>query len=192
MQSPIVNRYVSILESVPPMNSPSGPINQIIRLRLVVGLLGEKRHANWWDSEFLGPIGARFLSSTFPRTFLIAGIRSTTEAARLLHDAQIGRVGVFHLFRLPIDIEDKLEVQLSETVNGWKVPPPSDREGAQLELRKFNEIRISAPRGPVQIGIPGKILTATSLSELAAHYDSAFSSGFQCFPYFAPTTNGKR
>jgi hypothetical protein len=177
---------------LPPMSMLDGPITNIIRLRLIVGFLGEKRQASWWDSGFVDSTGARFLSATFPRTFLVAGIRSVTETARLLHDSQIGRVGVFHLFRLPVDVEDQLEAHLFEVTNGWAKPALSDREDALIELRKFIESRISAPKGPVQIGVPGKILRAATVSELAAHYESAFSSGFQCFPYFAPATNGKR
>jgi len=170
----------------------NGPVNNIIRLRLLVGFLGEDRSARWWDSGFLDSTGCRFLSATFPRTFLVAGIRSATEAARLVHDSQIGRVGVFHLFRLPVDMEDRLEVHLAEVPDSWAKPALSDRNDALIELRQFAESRISAPKGPVQIGVPGKILTTASVSELAAHYESAFSGGFQCFPYFAPNANGKR
>jgi hypothetical protein len=192
LESAIVIGYVSLLQSVPPMNRLTTPINNIIRLRLLVGFLGEKRQASWWDSGFLDSTGSRFLSTTFPRTFLVAGVRSTSEAARIVHDSQIGRVGVFHLFRLPVDIEDRLEVHLSEVANSWAKPALSNRDDALIELRQFAESRISAPEGPVQIGVPGKILTAASVSELAAHYESAFSGGFQCFPYFAPTANGRR
>src|SRR5438309_500108 len=108
------------------MTKIHGPVDNIIRLRLLVGFLGEKRHAGWWDSGFLDPTGGRFLSATFPRTFLVAGIRSATEAARLVHDSQIGRVGVFHLFRLPVDIEDRLEVHLTEVADSWAKPALSD------------------------------------------------------------------
>jgi hypothetical protein len=47
------------------------------------------------------------------------------------------------------------------------------------------DARITAPAGPVQIGVEKKILTRNSVSELAAHYGSAFTQGIQCFPYFA-------
>ena len=174
------------------MNRLNGPIYQIIRLRLLVGFLGEKQVSNWWDCGFLDSTGLRFLKTTFPRSFLLAGIRSTTEAARLVHDSQIGRVGIFHLFRLPVDMEDRVEVHMSEAAGSWTKPAPSNRDDAFVELGEFAESRITAPSGPVQVGVPRKILTAAAASELAAHYHSAISGGFQCFPYFAPTTNGKR
>jgi hypothetical protein len=192
VESYIVVQCVSTLQLFPYMAKSSGFINSIIRLRFLVGFLGEKPQAGWWDSRFLDSTGDRFLSATFPRTFLVAGIRSTAEAARIVHDSQIGRVGIFHLFRLPVDVEDRLEVHLSEVDDSWSKPTLCDRHDALIELRQFSEARISAPKGPVQIGVPSKILTTASVSELAAHYESAFSSGFQCFPYFAPNANGKR
>jgi hypothetical protein len=44
---------------------------------------------------------------------------------------------------------------------------------------------INAPDGPVQIGVEKKILTETSMRELAAHYHSAFLKGTRCYPYFS-------
>jgi hypothetical protein len=173
------------------MNATGKPIQQLVRLRLLVGFLGEKRQANWWDCGFLDVTGKRFLQTTFPRTFLSASVRSTTEAARLVHDSRIGRVGVFHLFRLPVDIEDQLEGHIPETADALAGGTELSRDGALEELSRFCESHVTAPPGPVHIGVPKKILTASSVSELAAHYHSAFSKTFQCFPYFAPMPNGK-
>src|SRR5260370_41584991 len=96
------------------MSVASTAVRQMIRLRLLVGFLGERRQANWSDCSFLDPTGRRFLETTFPRTALNAALHSTSEAARIVHDSRIGRVGVFHLFRLPIDKEDKVEAHTSE------------------------------------------------------------------------------
>jgi hypothetical protein len=168
------------------------PLEQIIRLRLLVGFLGEKRQANWWDCGFLDPTGRRFLETTFPRTFAFASIRSTSEAARLVHDSRIGRVGVFHLFRLPVDVEDQVEAHISEPAYEYVGKVTSSQDAALDELIPLLESEIAAPEGPVQIGIPKRILTRTAISELAAHYHSAFKQGLQCFPYFAPDKNGKK
>lgn len=163
----------------------------MIRLRLVVGFLGEKRQAHWWDCGFLDDTGSKFLQTTFPRTFFFAAIRSATEAARLVHDSRIGRVGIFHLFRFPVDLEDQVEAHVSELSCGDTGRVALQWEGALEELGQFAESHLNAPHGPVQIGTPTKILTRTSISELAAHYYSAFKKGFQCFPYFASNTNDR-
>jgi hypothetical protein len=160
-------------------------VEQLLKMRFLVGFLGERRQANWWDTSFLDPTGTRFLEITFPRTYLSAGLRSTTQAARVLHDSRIGRVGVFHLFRFPVDIEDQLE----SGINAGAPLVPEQRELTKeallRELREMFQNPLTAPEGPVQIGIPTKILTNDSVSELAAHYHSAFSQGLRCFPYFA-------
>jgi len=77
------------------MNATRISLQKIITLRMLIGYLGEKRQATWWDCGFLDSTGSRFLQTTFPRTFLSAAVRSTTEAARLIHDSQIGRIGIF-------------------------------------------------------------------------------------------------
>jgi hypothetical protein len=123
------------------------------------------------------------LETTFPRTSFFAALHSTVEAGRLLHDSRIGRVGVFHLFRLSVDNEDALEGNLeahiadvpSEDALSWI----SSRENALEELGRMDEAHVSAPQGPVQIGFADKIFAPGSISELAAHYYSALRGNFQ-------------
>ena len=174
-----------------PMSAAGKPIQQLISLRLLVGFLGEKPQGGWWDCRFLDATGTRFLQAIFPRTFHCAALRSTTEAARLVHDKRIGRVGVFHLFRLPVDIEDQLEACIADVDYG-AMEAGLSRESALEELSRLSKSLLAAPEGPVQIGVPEKILTPMSVSELAAHYLSAFTKSSQCFPYFAPAPNVKR
>jgi hypothetical protein len=166
------------------MKSAQKPSLKLVKLRLLVGFLGEKRQANWWDCGFLDATGRRFLETTFPRTAFFAALHSTVEAARLLHDSRIGRVGVFHLFRLPVDNEDALEAQNSDVRSEDALSWISSRETAIEELGRMDEAHVSAPEGPVQVGFADKIFAPGLISELAAHYHSAFRGNFQCFPYF--------
>lgn len=80
----------------------------LARLRGLVGFLGEKGQANWWDTSFLDSMGQRFLEFIYPRTALNAGIRSTTEAAKTLHDQRIGEGRVVHLFRFSPSLEEEI------------------------------------------------------------------------------------
>jgi hypothetical protein len=169
----------------------TNPVLLIIKLRVLVGYLGEDRQANWWDCAFLDATGRHFLEITFPHTAIHAALRSTTQAARLVHDSRIGRVGMFHLFRLPVEKEDRLEALMAE-VSALDVPAiTASRESALNELAGMSDKRISAPTGPVQVGVEKNITTSTAISEMAAHYYSGFSSGFQCFPYFAGEQRGR-
>ena len=51
--------------------------------------------------DLLDATGLRFMETTFPRTAPLTAIRSSAEAACLVHDKAMGRVGTFHRERNP-------------------------------------------------------------------------------------------
>jgi hypothetical protein len=165
-------------------------IDQIITLRLAVGYLGQHKQSDWWDCGFLDSTGIRFLETTYPRTAWAAALRSTIEAACIVHDRALGRVGNFHLFRLPPALEDQLEHVLENVDWAETYKQIESRDAAMATLKHIADAIIKAPTGPVQVGVVKRILTPTSVRELAAHYLSAFQDGICCFPYFAPEKNG--
>lgn len=156
-------------------------LTSLAKIRWYVSFLGSgsKKNAAWWDCSFMDETGIKFLSNSFPRSAAAAALHATTEAAQRVHDAALGRIGCYHLFRLPLPIEDRLlEVQAV-------IPGIPTNQGALDELASMADAAINAPDGPVQIGVEKKILTETSLRELAAHYHSAFTKGIRCYPYFS-------
>jgi hypothetical protein len=160
-------------------------LTQLAKLRLLVGYLGEKKQCAWWDTGFLDTTGQRYLEMVFPRTKVQAGIRSTGEAARAVHDARIGKVGAYHLFRLPVELEDSMEHLIDqEDLSSWMVDL-KDQDAALTALDQLAQNQLDAPEGPVQVGTVKSILRKDSISELAAHYRSAMSKGRMCYPYFA-------
>jgi hypothetical protein len=166
-------------------------IDQFALLRLLVGYLGQRKQSGWWDCEFLGPLGFRFLETVFPRTARTAALQSTSEAACTVHDRSLGRVGNYHLFRLPPALEDRLQQAIEEldwTAGAKQIESP---ETAMETLQRLADAVVKAPEGPVQIGVERRILTSTAIHELAAHYYSAFHDGVRCFPYFAPEKHGR-
>lgn len=172
------------------MTSDPGKVNQsidqIALLRLAVGYLGQQKQSGWWDCNFLDVTGIRFLEATFPRTAWAAALRSTTEAACIVHDQALGRIGSFHLFRLPPVWEDQLEHALDRIDWSSFHNQIESRDIAMNILRQMGDAVIKAPTGPVQVGVEKRILTNTAIRELAAHYHSAFQDGIRCFPYFVP------
>src|SRR5947209_19741583 len=127
-------------------------IATILRLRLLVAFLGEKKQHGWWDTSFLDPTGRRFLETTFPRTAFEAAVRCASEAARLVHDAQIGRVGAFHLFRLTVEAEDAIEPQIGKHLDRAWLAFVAEAQVAARELDGMAISHLTAPPGPVQIG----------------------------------------
>ena len=164
----------------------------ILRLRLLVAFLGENKQHGWWDTAFLDATGRRFLETTFPRTAFEAALRCTSEAARLTHDEQIGRRGAFHLFRLPMEVEDAIEARISQKVDPAWSALVIDKDTATRELSAMATTPVTAPSGPVQVGTEKTVLSAQSASEIASHYYAAFAQGIRCYPYFGAVANGRR
>lgn len=174
------------------MNANAQPLQHVLKLRLLVAFLGEKGQANWWDCGFLAPTGQRFLQETFPRTALEAGLRSTSQAARSLHDSRIGRVGVFHLFRLPVDREDILEAAIPQlrTIDPTKLL--ASKEAALAELAAMAKATSTPATGPVRVGAASAVFTPKAFADMATHYHAAFAGGSQCFPYFSGDPDGRQ
>ncbi len=84
-------------------------LNLYGHLRLLVGYLGEKDQDNWWSTSFFSPSSRNFLAPIFARTTRLAQDNSVRDTARRLHDEQVGIGSVFHLFRLPADVEQDLQ-----------------------------------------------------------------------------------
>lgn len=166
------------------MTSPSDALRHLAdvnRLRWIVGLLGSKRHSGWWDCEFTSETGLKVLATIFPGSAFRAALTSTVSAAQRLHDEALGRMGCYHLFRLPPDLEDRLDGVAGDVAGEL----PASKDGAMEELMRLGDMSLTCPSGPVQIGVQRKILTDAAICELAAHYCSAFRQGVRCFPYFS-------
>jgi len=154
-------------------------LSQFSQLRQLVAFLGSKKLQGWWDCSFMDEIGLRYMATTFPRSAAAAALNATIEAAQRTHDEALGRVGCFHLFRLPNSIEERLVLDDSEQVNDWNA------ESAISALALIADASIKAPEGPVQIGQQKRILSVVSVQEIAAHYLSAFQQEIKCYPYFS-------
>lgn len=163
---------------------PVRVVQELAYLRCLVGYLGEKKQKGWWDCGFLDQTGIRFLETTFPRTARSAAAHSTGEAAGMIHDAAIGRLGTFHLFRFPLAVEDRVRAEQKQ-FDGSSPFSFVSMEQALEKLAAYTDTPLQAPQGPVQIGTEKHISSVNSLAELAAHYHSAFTGGFRCFPYFS-------
>lgn len=158
----------------------------LIRLRLLVAFLGERKQLGWWDCGFLDNTGRSYLEHPFPRTAFHAALRSTTAAAAAIHDRAIGRNGAYHLFRLPVEREEALDIKLSEVAPGPLLPLIASREAALSALADISSVSVPAAAGPVQIGLEKQLGSASIAGSIAAHYHAAFTGGDKpSFPYFA-------
>lgn len=160
-------------------------IDKYVRLRLVVGVLGQKGNRTWWDCNFMSEAGLESLDYNFPRSPLAAGFAATSLAAKRLHDDRIGRTGVTHLFRLDPDLEILIQRASSRDAGRLLKSFSLDKESLKAELATLAREEIDSPEGPVQVGVLEDAATERGITELARHYHAAFRLGHRIFPYFA-------
>jgi len=157
---------------------------RLIRLRALVGFLGEDEQFGWWDTSFLSDTGQRFLERPFPRSALTAGLHSVTVAARRLHDESVGKGGVGHLFRLPPAKEREVAEALRDIDAGPLLESAADLDTALAELNEMSRA-VSEVKGAVRVGWREDLLTSDGLERVAGHYHRAFTSDEKVFPYFS-------
>src|SRR5437773_108710 len=131
-------------------------LDSYLELRLLVGYLGEKLQYNWWASSFYDPFAMDFLSPVFGRTARLAQYNGVREAARRVHDANVGIGRVFHLFRLPEETEHDLH-RHAETLDEAILSVVSDRATALARLRVFADKTAPSAEGPIAIDRIGEL-----------------------------------
>lgn len=162
-----------------------GLAEKYITLRVIVGYLGEKSQFNWWDTNFLSTIGLEYLAINFPRSAFVAGVTSVSEAARRFHDNRIGKGGVYHLFRLPLSIEETLHSHLMVLEKSELTSYLKDSSTSLSKLESLVDSTVDSSEGPVQIGTEKQIQDEFAIFELAKHYLDAFYNKKQALPYFS-------
>lgn len=166
------------------MKTPESSTQILLHLRILVQTLGEVHHAGWWKSQFLSPIGLNFLERIYPRRAFAAAVRSAGRSALSVHDANIGKGSVFHLFRLPRHLERELDRELTERSDQLATrlePVLGDRAALQEQLAALaDDVPASSAVGPVALSADSTDLAP----DIAAVYIQAFREGTQAFPYF--------
>ena len=158
-------------------------MQRIIRLRYLVGFLGEKSQCNWWSTSFYEASSIRFLEPVFSRTAPLAQYHGAVEAARWFHDENLS-VGSFHIFRLPEEIEqdihEMVQAQLLELFDPSLIV---DRASALNALSKVSNGTADEAVGPVLVGKIDELRASALLEKVGAIYRMALSSDTQALPY---------
>jgi len=161
----------------------------LLELRIVVLALGEARHAGWWRSQFLSPVGLSHLSYIYPRSNFGAAVRAASRAARAVHDASIGIGDVFHLFRLPLTLERRVDDVLRDSEAdllfqfGTALPQKHDLLDKLAALAEgIPDASLQA--GPRRLGTLPDLKYPINVAAMASIYHAAFGNGAKAFPYF--------
>lgn len=160
-------------------------LSLLATLRIIVGYLGEREQFGWWPSAFFASGSDAFLTPLFAHTRLLAQCNGVTQAAALVHDERIGVGQVYHLFRLPEDIEQGMHHLLSDDVTRKRAESQLvDQSTALAMLRGLASRPAAEGIGPTRIGSIDDLRTQEAWQAAAAHYLHAFEGGGQVFPYF--------
>jgi hypothetical protein len=167
------------------MNTSENCLIDIAILRLIVGFLGEQNQYGWWSSSFLNSESVAFLSPVFSRSCLLAQIHGVIAAACEIHDQRIGVGDVFHLFRLPEDIEVRLQkLYRSDELNMHVREVLQSRDTALTQLDEISQSIDRSEVGPFLLADKDSVRDSHIWSVNAAYYSSGFKHGSEVYPYF--------
>jgi hypothetical protein len=154
--------------------------------RIVVGYLGERDQFAWWQSMFFSSSASAFLAPVFAKTQLLAQASGVTLAAAVKHDERIGVGHVYHLFRLPEDIEQGIHrvLQHAEMLRRVDAAKPSKTTALDY-LRRQAGSTGSAGVGPLRVGSVAELYDLTHWRAALAAYANGFEQKAEIYPYFS-------
>ena len=159
-------------------------IRNFALLRSVVGFLGERDQAGWWPSAFFSPGSSAFLAPVVPRTEVLAKCTGVTRAAALVHDERIGVGRVYHLFRLPEEIEQRVHSALHDAELANCISEVTATRDSSLHwLRALAEVT-GIGVGPTLVGDAEDLRIAKSWRTVASEYLRGLESELEVYPYF--------
>lgn len=164
-------------------------LETIALARLAVGLLGERDQNGWWQSSFFGQGSNAFLTPVFPRTQLVAQFHGISAAAARIHDDRIGVGAVYHMFRLPEDLEQEIHHFLVGVDSDWGSKSGLASPDRALSLLRQNPMPLpEGAVGPIRVGSFSDLRDLSTWKKVAAYYSDAFDKGIQIYPYFSELT----
>jgi hypothetical protein len=160
----------------------------VFRLKAVVLALGESTTPPWWQTKFMNETGLKYLERLYPRSFFHAAVYAAGRAASEAHERAVGRVGVYHLFRLPESLEAELVRLPLHTYQDFL----SELRGALGQSERLMEMlaslcgdeKVGSSLGARRVGSDKDLLTRAGLRKAAAIYHAAFRMNQPGFPYF--------
>ena len=159
----------------------------IAKLRLCIGFLGELHQYAWWQSSFFSSNSSQFLLPVFEKTSFYSQYYGVKDAAAKVHDTHIGiGKGVFHLFRLPENIERDLHEILGKKENVTILQNDmQDKNHCEQFLKTYVKNNIAHAVGPVRLGDIADIDKKQVWQNLAQYYLNSFNQSSKVFPYFS-------
>jgi hypothetical protein len=160
-------------------------LKTICETRILIGFLGEKNQANWWDTSFLSGISLSFLTHIYPKSVFTAQYTGVCKAASIVHDEHIGIGNHYHLYRFPDSIEKSLfNIALQDLEWSSEIKEHiANKENALNRLAIIAKRDCDLSEGPVIIGDFEDKNLERLIREASSHYLLAFQKNVKSFPY---------
>jgi hypothetical protein len=122
------------------------------------------------------------MTRVFPRTESSARATASALSAAQVHDKAVGGNERYHLFRLPPEIERRVQTELA-TVTAEFVD--DSIEAALAGLEEFiDQAALEEVAGPLLVGVTRSLIAPATAPRVAALYAAAFKGGYRVYPYF--------
>ena len=158
-------------------------LQTLLKMRLLVGFLGERAQFAWWPTAFYEASSRLFLEPVFSKTSRLAQYHGVLEAAQRLHDEHLS-MGSYHLFRLPEEVEQDLHLIVQTSVGEELARQTPQSKGIALEALKHLAItNTTSSVGPTIVGGIKDLYSAKALMAMTGVYLSAFSQNVKAYPY---------
>ncbi|NQU65671.1 MAG: BrxE family protein [SAR324 cluster bacterium] len=155
-----------------------------MNLRMMIGFMGEKNQADWWDSSFLSASSVTFLTPVYPKSVLLAQYNGVCQAAMRVHDSHIGIGRHYHLYRLPYSIERLLTKRLQDQECAAQMKKNIvDKDTVNSGLSKLSGSPVALSEGPIVVGDFSDKDLEGLLKKSLMYYLIAFENDRKCFPY---------
>ena len=151
---------------------------------MLIGFLGEKQQASWWDSSFLSASSKSFLAPIYPNSVAVAQYSGICKAASIVHDKYIGIGKHYHLYRLP----DSIERSLLKCIQDQKFSESlaqnlAEKDAAINRLQELGKVSIDKAEGPVAVGDYSDENLNALIKISRSHYINAIEIGYKTLPY---------
>jgi hypothetical protein len=157
----------------------------LMKMRILVGYLGESANYNWWPTSLYSPTSRSFLEPVFVKTHRAARYHGVVEAARRVHDEHLN-VGTYHLFRLPEETEQQLHsLALSGEKDVFESSMLQSQSNALEALHQLAGAKELSAVGPTALGGLHELGSPQTIAGFARVYIGAFKANTKAYPYLS-------
>ena len=120
----------------------------------------------------------------YARTAFESSVETVRRAACIVHDKAIGRVGSFHLFRLPVSLETSIRSVDTTKLAAKMEPALENLDGLVGTLDEIAGRTKRSASGPARLGTVKELESYSWIAATASFYAAAIRASDRVFPFW--------